>query len=103
MFIEGSYNTRLENLAEMPEKSLLCHFDQTDMRKAKEILSDKFIISGNAPASLMATGTVDEVRAYCDGLVELFEDAPGYIMSFGCSFGMTTEEKLRAYMDSVKN
>jgi hypothetical protein len=102
LFIEGSYNTRLENLAEMPEKSLLCHFDQTDMRKAKEILSDKFIISGNVPASLMATGTVDEVRAYCGDLVELFEDAPGYIMSFGCSFGMTTDEKIRAYMDSVK-
>jgi uroporphyrinogen-III decarboxylase len=86
----------------MPEKSLLCHFDQTDMRRAKEVLSDKFIIAGNVPASLMATGTVDEVRAYCNELVELYEDAPGYMMSFGCSFEMTTDEKLRAYMDSVK-
>lgn len=102
LFIEGSYNNRLENLAEMPEKSLLCHFDQTDMRRAKELLSDKFIIAGNVPASLMATGTVDAVRAYCDDLVDLFADAPGYMMSFGCSFEMTTDEKLRAYMDSVK-
>lgn len=102
LFIEGSYNRRLEYLAEMPEKSLLCHFDQTDMRRAKEVLSDKFIIAGNVPASLMATGTVDEVRAYCNELVELYEDAPGYMMSFGCSFEMTTDEKLRAYMDSVK-
>jgi hypothetical protein len=102
LFIEGSYNTRLEYLAEMPEKSLLCHFDQTDMHRVKEVLSDKFIIAGNVPASMMATGTVDEVRAYCDELVELYKDAPGYIMSFGCSFEMTTKEKLRAYMDSVK-
>jgi len=102
LFIEGSYNKRLEYLAEMPEKSLLCHFDQTDMRRAKEVLSDKFIIAGNVPASLMATGTVDEVRAYCNELVDLYEDAPGYMMSFGCSFEMTTDEKLRAYMDSVK-
>jgi hypothetical protein len=102
LFVEGSYNKRLENLAEMPEKSLLCHFDQTDMYEVKEILSDKFIIAGNVPASLMSTGTTDEVRAYCDELVELFEDAPGYMMSFGCSFEMTTDEKLRAYMDSVK-
>jgi len=61
-----------------------------------------FIIAGNVPASLMVTGTTDEVRAYCDGLVELFEDAPGYMMSFGCSFEMTTDEKLHAYQDSVR-
>lgn len=42
LFIEGSYNKRLENLAEMPEKSLVCHFDQTEMGPVKEILSDKF-------------------------------------------------------------
>jgi hypothetical protein len=102
LFIEGSYNTRLENLAQMPEKSLVCHFDKTDMKRAKEILSDKFTIAGNVPASMMSTGSADEVRAYCDGLVELFEDAPGYIMAFGCGFEMTTAEKIRAFQDSVK-
>lgn len=102
LFIEGSYNKRLENLAEMPEKSLVCHFDKTDMRPVKEILSDKFIIAGNVPASLMAAGTVDEVRAYCGELMELFGDTPGYIMAHGCYFENTTDEKLRAFMDSVK-
>jgi uroporphyrinogen-III decarboxylase len=102
LFIEGSYNNRLENLAEMPEKSLVCHFDQTDMRRVKEVLSDKFTIAGNVPASLMSTGTADGVREYCDNLVELYEDAPGYIMAFGCGFEMTTAEKLHAYQNSVK-
>jgi hypothetical protein len=69
-----SYNNRLENLAEMPEKSLVCHFDQTEMGPVKEMLSDKFIIAGNVPVSLMSTGTVDQVRAYCDKLMELFAD-----------------------------
>jgi hypothetical protein len=102
LFVEGSYNNRLEYLAEMPEKSLLCHFDQTEMGPVKEILSDKFIIAGNVPASLMSAGTVDEVRAYCDNLLELFQDAPGYILAHGCYFENTTDEKLRAFMDSVK-
>ena len=103
LFIEGSYNKRLENLAEMPEKSLVCHFDKTDMRRVKEVLSDKFIIAGNVPASLMSAGTVDEVRAYCADLVELFADTPAYIMAHGCYFENTTDEKLCAFMDSVKN
>jgi len=103
LFIEGAYNHRLENLAEMPEKSLVCHFDQTDMKVVKDVLSDKFIIAGNVPPSLMTAGTVDEVRAYCDNLVELYSDAPAYIMAHGCYFENTTDEKLRAFMDSVKN
>lgn len=102
LFIEGSYNNRLEYLAEMPEKSLVCHFDQTDMRRVKDMLSDKFTIAGNVPASLMSTGTVDEVRACCAELVELYEGAPGYIMAFGCSFEMTTAEKIHAFQDAVK-
>lgn len=102
LFIEGSYNSRLENLAEMPEKSLVCHFDQTEMGPVKEILSDRFIIAGNVPASLMAAGTVDEVRAYCADLVELFKDTPAYILAHGCYFENTTDEKLRAFMDAVK-
>lgn len=102
LFIEGSYNNRLDFLAEMPEKSLVCHFDQTDMKRVKEMLSDKFIIAGNVPASLMSVGTADELRAYTDGLVELFADTPAYIMAHGCYFENTTDEKLRIFLDSVK-
>jgi uroporphyrinogen-III decarboxylase len=102
LFIEGSYNNRLENLAEMPEKSLVCHFDQTDMSRVKEVLSDKYIIAGNVPASLMATGSTDEVRAYCDNLVELFADTPAYILAHGCYFENTTDDKMRAFIDAVK-
>ena len=101
LFIEGSYNQRLDYLAEMPEKSLVCHFDKTDMRRVKDMLSEKHIIAGNVPASLMAAGTTDEVRAYCDDLVELF-DGDAYIMAHGCYIENTTEERLRAFMDSVK-
>jgi hypothetical protein len=34
--------------------------------------------------------------------VELYADAPAYIMAHGCYFENTTDEKLRAFMDSVK-
>ncbi len=101
LFIEGSYNTRLDYLAEMPEKSLVCHFDQTDMVPVKEKLADKFIIAGNVPASLMATGTTEEVEAYCANLVDLFK-GDAYIMAHGCYFENTTDEKLHAFFDSVK-
>jgi uroporphyrinogen-III decarboxylase len=103
LFIEGTYDSRLEYLAEMPEKSLVCHFDKSDMRRVKDLLSDKFTIAGNVSAALMSTGSTDELRAECDKLVELYQDAPGYIMAFGCGFEWTTDEKIRAFQDSVKH
>lgn len=102
LYIEGRYNTRLEYLAEMPDKSLICHFDQTDMVRVKEMLSEKFTIAGNVPASLMSTGSPEAVRAYCDNLVDLYKDAPGYVLSFGCDFEMTTDENVRAFHASVR-
>lgn len=102
LFVEGSYDSRLETIAEMPEKSCYWFFDQTDMRNVKEILAGKFIVGGNVPASLMATGSTEDVKAYCDSLVELFADTPGYVMTFGCGFEWTTDEKIAAYRDSVR-
>jgi len=102
LFVEGTYDSRLETIAEMPEKSCYWFFDRTDMRRVKEVLGGKFTIGGNVPASLMSTGSTEELRAYCDRLVELFADTPGYIMTFGCGFEMTTDEKVRAYRDSVR-
>jgi uroporphyrinogen-III decarboxylase len=102
LFIEGSYNQRLDYLAEMPEKSLVCHFDKSEMHRVKEVLSDRFIIAGNVPASLMAAGTTDDVRAYCASLMDLFGDVPGYIMTHGCYFENSTDDKIRAFIDSVK-
>jgi hypothetical protein len=50
----------------------------------------------------MAAGTTDEVRAYCAGLMDLFRDAPGYIMAHGCYFENSSDDKMRAFIDSVK-
>jgi len=102
LFVEGCYDSRLETIAEMPEKSCYWYFDQSNMSRVKEVLSGHHIVGGNVPASLMATGSTDAVRKYCDGLVELFEGTDGYVMTFGCGFEDTTAEKLMAYRDSVR-
>ena len=83
-------------------RDLVCHFDKSDMHRVKEVLSEKYIIAGNVPASLMATGSTDDVRAYCASLMDLFGDAPGYIMTHGCYFENTTDEKICAFIDAVK-
>lgn len=101
LFVEGTYDSRLETIAEMPEKSCYWYFDKTDMQRVRDTLSDRFTIGGNVSSSMMSTGSTEGLRAECDALVELFEHAPGYIMGFGCSFERTTDDKIRAFQASV--
>lgn len=102
MFVEGSYNSRLETIADMPKGSCYWLFDQSDMRRVKDCLADHATIGGNVPASVMQTGSPEKLRKVCDELVDLFSDAPGYILALGCGIETTTDEKVRIFLDSVK-
>jgi hypothetical protein len=65
LFAEGAYNSRLEIVKELPKVSVIWHFDQTDIKRAKEILGSTACIMGNIPTSKMVTGTPSDVKAYC--------------------------------------
>ncbi|MBC7248644.1 MAG: uroporphyrinogen decarboxylase [Anaerolineae bacterium] len=95
-FAEGSYNQRLEFIAELPKGASLWHFDQTDMKRAAEVLGDVCCIMGNVPASLTATGTPDQMRAYCRNLIETCAQDGNFILTNGCQVDEAREENLHA-------
>jgi hypothetical protein len=64
MFAEGSYNQRLEIIADFPKGTCIWWFDQSDMRRVKEVLGDVCCIAGNVSTALMKAGTPAEVKAY---------------------------------------
>ena len=77
---EGSWNNHLESFAELPERSIVFHIDQTDPFLAHKVLGDKFCLSGGVPNALLAYGSPDEVRAYCKKLIDGVAADGGYIM-----------------------
>jgi len=101
-FCEGSYNNRLEYLAEMPEGTCLFHFDQTDMKRASEVLTGKATIMGNVPASLTTTGTPEDMTAYCKDLIETCGPSGNFILTNGCQIDEGKDENIRAMIESVK-
>lgn len=102
LFCEGGYNTRLEYLAELPPGTTFCHFDHTDMARAKEVLGGKVCIGGNMPASLILTGTVDEVKAYCRNLIETVGPGGGYVMAFGTAMDNGKPETVHAMVEATR-
>lgn len=79
-YAEGNWTPYLEKIAELPDKSIVFHVDTTDMARAKEILGGRFCISGNVPNTLLAYGTPQEVREYCQRLIDQYAQDGGFIL-----------------------
>jgi hypothetical protein len=69
VFWEGDCSSRLETIADVPRGKIIYRFEATDMFRAKAVLGDTVCLRGNVPASLLITGTPDDVDAYCRRLI----------------------------------
>ncbi|NQV55799.1 MAG: hypothetical protein HQ503_08075 [Rhodospirillales bacterium] len=82
---EGNCTSRLEIIADIPAKKAVYWFEATDMFKAKEVLGDIVCIRGNVPASLLITGTPDDVDDYCRELIQKVGKGGGFMLDGSAS------------------
>ena len=82
VFVEGSYNERLEVIADedIPAHRMIWMFDATDMERAKAIVGKRQCIGGNVPAALFAMGTPEEMDAYVKDLLGKTAQDGGFIL-----------------------
>lgn len=99
---EGSYNTRLEVIRDVPKGKVIWGFDRTDMAKAKEILGDVACIGGNIPVTLLSVGAPQQVRDYVKQLIDTVGKGGGYIVMNGVALDDVKPENVRAMVDSTK-
>jgi uroporphyrinogen-III decarboxylase len=102
LFAEGAYNKRLEVIADYPKGWSLWRFDQTDMRRARDVLGDTACIQGNVPSSLMTTAPVEQLKAYCEDLLDIFKDKGGFILANGAVLDDSTDEHVRTLIEVVR-
>ena len=101
-FFEGRYDQRLEYLRELPAGKVLCWFDRTDMKQAKEVLGDKLCIAGGMPVSILETGTVDQVKTLTKQLIDIAGKDGGYIMTANTVLDEADPVLVKAWMDTTK-
>jgi hypothetical protein len=102
LFAEGSYNTRLEIIRDLPKGKVVWRFDQTDMARAKEVLGDRACIYGNVSVAILSTGTTDDVKAYCKQLIDVAGKGGGFILSSGATLDTAKPENVRAMIEFTK-
>jgi uroporphyrinogen-III decarboxylase len=102
LFAEGSYDTRLEIVSELPRASVIWWFDKTDMARAKNILGSTACIAGNVPSSLLCTGSPREIKEYCRKIIEVCGKGGGYILTGGAIIDEANPDNLRALLEAAK-
>jgi hypothetical protein len=98
--VDGSYNTRLEYLTELPRTSVVWTFEKTDIFKAKKILGNTACIAGNVTAAQLYTHTAKQIKDYCKKLIEECGKGGGYMLSLGSSVDKCDPANLHAIVEA---
>jgi len=102
LFAEGGYNGRLEVISDIPKGKVVWWFDRTDMKKAKDTVGRVACLAGNVPLDLLCTGAPDEVKAYCQELIDDAGVGGGFILSTGAGIQGSKKENVKAMIEFAK-
>jgi uroporphyrinogen-III decarboxylase len=103
-FVEGSYNQRLDIIAEsgLPAGKTMWMFDQTDMAAVKEKFGSWACFGGNVPASLFKAGTPQQMEAYVKNLIATVGQDGGYFLTPGAVVDNAQPENVHAYLRAAR-
>ena len=101
IYTEGKYNSRLEQLADVPAGKVIYHFESVDMAQAKKVLGNTACISGNLPIYLLEHGTKQQVIDACKSLIDTCAPGGGYIFDTNGSIDNAKRENIEAMYDTV--
>lgn len=101
VYTEGRYNTRLEQLADVPKGKVIYHFETVDIAQAKKMLGGTAAITGNLPIYLLEHGTKEQVVNETKKLIDICAPGGGYIFDFNASVDNASRENLEAVFDTI--
>lgn len=101
---DGNWLPVMHHFKEVPKGSMHIELDgMTDIFKAHAILDGWQSVRGDVPATMLAFGTPDEVRAYSEKLVTELGMKGAFMLGSGCEVPLNAKvENVKAMMDAVK-
>lgn len=101
VFCEGNYNTRLEQLCDMPRGKVIYMFEKVNMKKAKETVGKVACLCGNIPTANLMYGSKEQVIRETRELLEICAPGGGFIMDASIVIDKCSKENLRAMFDTT--
>jgi hypothetical protein len=105
LFVEGSYNQRLEVIADpdIPAGTTVWIFDRTDLREVKKRFAGWACFGGNVSSSLLMLSERSEVEDSVKRLIDDVGRDGGYILANGAVLDQAKAENLHAMIDTCKS
>ena len=101
IFTEGNYNTRLEQLCDVPPGKVVYMFEKVDMKRAKETVGKVACINGNLPTATMMFSTPEKVADETKKLLDICAPGGGFMMDVSIPIDRCPKENLHAMFDTV--
>jgi hypothetical protein len=104
LHFDTDWSLNLPYLKQLPRGKCIADLDSTtDIFKAKEILGGHMCISGDVPASLLTLGTPEDVREYCQRLIDQVGRGGGFFLTTGCECPVDAKfENVKMMIDVAK-
>lgn len=102
LYTEGIYTDRLPIIKDIPKGKAIYHIEK-DIFKAKEILGDTACLVGGPPATLLNTGSPEQVRDYTKKLIDEVGRDSGFIMGVEVPLITAKVENVEAMTETVMN
>lgn len=102
VYTEAKYNSRIKFLKDLPKGKTIVHFEEIDMKMAKQELKDVACVSGVFPAMILSTGTKQEVIDEAKRVMDAFAPGGGYIFDFDGGIYEHKRENMEALFETIK-
>jgi len=102
VYTEGSYNTRLKYLKEVPANKVVYHFEEVDLALAKKELGDVACLMGGFPVYTVRYGNPKQIDEDVKKTLDIMAPGGGYLFATGYSMEDAPQENLEALFEAVE-
>ena len=101
VFTEGNYNTRLEQLCDVPKGKVVYMFEKVDMKRVKETVGQVACINANLPTATLMYSTPEKIADETKKLLDICAPGGGFMMDTSIPVDRCPKENLHAMFDTV--
>jgi len=101
VFTEGNYNSRLEQLCDIPPGKVVYMFEKVDMKRAKDTVGKVACINANLPTATLMFSTPEKVADETKRLLDICAPGGGFMMDNSIPVDKCPKENLHAMFDTV--
>jgi len=102
LLCEGEYTSRLETIADIPKGKCIYWFEKVDWARAKEILGETVCIRGGVPASILFSGTIQQMKDCLKEVIDVVGKGGGLIVDCGLWFDEAKHENVKTMVEFTK-